>query len=481
MSSFSIRPESARGVVEDESELVQELASIELRISSAKSGLNVGAATARFKSRLGTLASEVNEERRAMKEMKKGLESVNSSYIRTENKLLGNEDRADRPTVTGLLAAAIGLVLKPQGALSALLINKKLNQLLNHFWPVLFPEWATGDNHLLTDWLQHKIDHSDNPLWDLLQIEAADKDEFGLLGIDLIDQLHDSNLSDDNFWKKQADKIKEFNDKSKYEGVKGYFDEDGNYHNVKGQEDTDEKKKYDDVSSLDKTATIASIGTQVSGAVWDKQIGSGDEEFAEWGAHGSAEAALGKAEANASAYAGLYSYSEDGTKHFTPGFGAEVGVGFTAFSASAKGQLGDEYFNIHGNASVDVGKAEASAAVNVGLFDADGKFNPQAGVNLSAEAIAGEASITGGGTFAGTSVEATGSVNFGVGAHANIGLQDGHLSLDIGASLGPGVSVKLDIDMSGTIEAVSDFVGTAADTASEVWTGVTGWVSGWFR
>ena len=50
----------------------------------------------------------------------------------------------------------------------------------------------------------------------------------------------------------------EFNDKCKYEGVKGYFDEDGNYHNVKGQEDTDEKKKYDDVSSLDKTQKLSS-------------------------------------------------------------------------------------------------------------------------------------------------------------------------------------------------------------------------------
>lgn len=481
MSSFSIKPEQAGKIVEDESSLVQELASIELRISSVKSGLHVGAATARFRSRLGSLASDVGEERGAMKEMKKGLESVNSSYTRTEKRLLGNEAETERPSVTKLLSGLIGIGLMPQGALSALLINKKLNNLLKNLWPVLFPDWATGENHLLTDWLQHKLDQSDNPLWDLLRLEAKDKDEFGMKGINLVDQLHDSNLSDDNFWKKQADKIKEFNDKWKHEGIKGYFDPEGNYHNVKGQEDTDEKKKYDDISSLDKVATIASVGTEVSGAVWDKKWGSSDEEFSEWGAHGSAEVSLGKAEGSASAYAGLYSYSAGGTRHFTPGLGAQVGVGVTAFSASAKGQLGDEYFNVHGNASFEAGKAEATAAVNVGLFDADGKFNPQAGMDLSAEALVAEAKVTGGGTFAGTSVEATGSVNFGVGAHANFGLQDGHLSVDVGASLGFGVGVKLDIDMSETINAVSDFAGAAADAAGEVWTGVTGWVSGWFK
>ncbi len=79
-----------------------------------------------------------------------------------------------------------------------------------------------------------------------------------------------------------------------------------------------------------------------------------------------------------------------------------------------------------------------------------------------------EASASAGLTLAGTKIDAKGSVNFGVGAHANIGLVDGHLSVDIGASLGIGVGVKLDIDMSGTIDAI-------ADSVSSAWDHFTGW------
>lgn len=472
MSSFSIKPEQVGKVVEEEGSLIKELASIELQISSAKSGIQLGAATSQFRSRLGAIASDVNHERRGMKEMKKGLESANSSYVRTEGKLLGKGSRTTKSSVNKLVSGLIGLGMLPQGAFSAVLLSNKLNSLFKNLWPILFPDWATGENHLLTDWLQN------NPLLDFLGLQAKDNDEIAkaFKKIDMIDTLHDSDLPNKNFWKRQADKLKAYNDEHKREDAKGYFDKDGKYHDVRGKDvSSEEKKKYKDISSLKKVATIASVGTKVSGDLWDKHWGDSDEEFKEFGAHGSAEAAFVKAEASASAYAGVYSYSADGTKHFTPGLGAEVGVGVTAFSASAKGQLGDEYFNIHGKASVDVGKAEAKASVNMGLFDAEGKINPQAGVKLSAEAIAAEAKGTVGGTIAGTSVEATGSVNFGVGAHANFGLVDGHFSMDIGASLGVGVGVKLDIDMSGTFNAAVDTVNAISDAASSAWSTFTGW------
>lgn len=470
MSSFSIKPEQVGKVVEEEGSLIKELASIELQISSAKSGIQLGAATSQFRSRLGAIASDVNHERRGMKEMKKGLESANSSYMQTENKLLGKGEQTTKPSITNIVSGILGLAMLPQGALSAIFLNRKLNPLLKNLWPILFPDWATGENHLLTDWLQYNLDNSDNPFWDLFGFQAKDDDKSVNASINLINKLHDSDLQDENIWKKQADKLKEFNDRNKHEFVKGYFDENGNYHNVNNQGNEEEKKKYKDVSSLNKEATIASVGTKISGSLWGI---SGEGSYGV--ASGSYDVSAGKAEASASAYAGVYSYSADGTKHFTPGLGAEVGVGVTAFSASAKGQLGDEYFNIHGKASVDVGKAEAKASVNMGLFDADGKINPQAGVKLSAEAIAAEAKGTVGGTIAGTSVEATGSVNFGVGAHANFGLVDGHFSVDIGASLGVGVGVKLDIDMSGTFNAAVDTVNAISDAASSAWSTFTGW------
>lgn len=78
-----------------------------------------------------------------------------------------------------------------------------------------------------------------------------------------------------------------------------------------------------------------------------------------------------------------------------------------------------------------------------------------------------EASATAGATIAGTSVNAKGSVKVGIGAHADVGYSDGVLSLDIGASLGIGVGVSLEIDFSGTVDAVADFAGNA-------WSGITG-------
>ena len=49
---------------------------------------------------------------------------------------------------------------------------------------------------------------------------------------------------------------------------------------------------------------------------------------------------------------------------------------------------------------------------------------------------------------------------------AHVGLHDGKLSVDIGASLGVGASIKLEVDVSGAIDAM-------ADTADAIWSGVT--------
>lgn len=246
--------------------------------------------------------------------------------------------------------------------------------------------------------------------------------------------------------------------------MKGYRDENGAWHNVKdADKNSVEAKEFKDSSSLTKEATIASVGTEVTGALWDTS-GEGAIGYLS----GSYDVAAGKAEADASAYAGVYSYTEDGKKIFTPGIGAEIGVGVTAFSASAKGALGDEYFDVHGKLSADVGKVDAKASVNVGLFDKDGNLNPQVGAKLSAEALLAEASASAGVKLAGTDVDVKGSVNFGIGAHADMGLTDGKLSVDIGASLGVGIGVKLEIDFSGTVNAV-------ADTVDSVWKDITGW------
>ena len=55
--------------------------------------------------------------------------------------------------------------------------------------------------------------------------------------IDLKDKISESNISDDKPWKKAADKIKEFEDdhKKEWDHKKGYYDQNGNYHDVSNE------------------------------------------------------------------------------------------------------------------------------------------------------------------------------------------------------------------------------------------------------
>lgn len=450
MSSFSINPDRAKTVASEEGALVRELSTIAVMISSARTGLNLGAAGPRIRSRINALSHNVNQESRAMGQMKRGLDSVTSQYLTTERKLASAEGK------------------------SGLIKSEDIGDFLDGLFDEAgWPDWVKVQRMafcaaipgLWSDFLNdpERFVKLRQQLQKHLKYERESHIEPPKASIKIIDAFHDSDLPDSNWMKKQADKLKKFNDKSKTQIAKGYFDENGVYHDVKdAKKDSKEEKAYDDVSSLDKVGTIISAGGSVSVSAWNTS-GEGSAGIAS----GSYDVSVAKAEANADAYIGLYSYSADGKKHLTPGFGAEMGVGFSALTGSAEGRLGNEYFGAYGNLEGSVGKAEAKAAVNVGLVDKNGKVNPRAAVELSAEALAAEAKASGGVTLAGTDIGVTGGVNVGVGAHANFGFKDGKVSVDVGASLGVGVSLKLDMDFSGTVSAVSDI-------ASSAWNGFKG-------
>lgn len=167
----------------------------------------------------------------------------------------------------------------------------------------------------------------------------------------------------------------------------------------------------------------------------------------------SSKTRVGELKGEISGYAGLL------------GVGGTIGGSFTAFSNETQGYLGSDDLQVYGKVGVTAGKVELKGSVDAGLVDKDGKFNPSLQVGGSAEAIAGEVSGTIGGKVAGADVSVTGKLNYGVGAHANIGYKDGKLSVDIGATLGVGGSVKLDID-------VSDMVNAVAEDAKNIWSGV---------
>ena len=172
------------------------------------------------------------------------------------------------------------------------------------------------------------------------------------------------------------------------------------------------------------------------------------------GKYGSAGVSVLAADAYADASAGLFSKNEDGYLVFNPHIDAKAGVSFTALHADAEAHIGDEMFGADASAYATVGKVDASAKASVGLFDGNGELDPRLKVKASAEAIAVDAKAEAGVTVLGTEAKVFGSVNVGIGAHADVGYEDGVLSFDIGASFGFGASIGFEVDVGGTIDAV---------------------------
>lgn len=138
-------------------------------------------------------------------------------------------------------------------------------------------------------------------------------------------------------------------------------------------------------------------------------------------------------------YADFMKAEEHMSAKLTPGGAeAEIGMSLTALTASAAGQLGSDMLGAHGSTDVSLGKAELKGKAGVGIWDEDGSFNPNAKAKLSAEAIVAEASATGSVGLLGTKVDVTGSVNFGVGAHMDIGVL-----LTAPLSMGQGFNLRL--------------------------------------
>lgn len=246
----------------------------------------------------------------------------------------------------------------------------------------------------------------------------------------------------------------------KKSSLKGYFDKDG-WHKI-NSDDKDEKEKFKS-EQIDKVVTIAKVEASKEIALVNES-GLRESELGSL----SGEIKLLDVEAHANAYAGLYSIGPDGEKRFSPGVGCEVGTSVTAFTANGLALLGNDDLGVYVKGEVTAGKAEAKAGLDIGLTDAEGKFNPQIAVNASAEAIAVEAEAALGGKILGADISGNVGVNVGIGAHANVGFKEGKISLDIGASIGLGVSANLEIDISGTVDRVTTAVSDAVSALQDV-------------
>lgn len=188
------------------------------------------------------------------------------------------------------------------------------------------------------------------------------------------------------------------------------------------------------------------------------------------GTHLSYQFDILKREKSAELYGGLYcTDSLTGEKKLRLAAGAELGYTISAIALKLEEQWGDSNFGAYAKGEATAGKVEAKFSGVVGLRDGDGKLNPTAHVKLSAEALAGELSGKLGVKILGGDVGVKGSVNMGIGAHLEGGFKDGKLSLDVGAALWVGASVKLEVDIGGMVD-------TVCGTAKSVWNKFTGWI-----
>lgn len=295
---------------------------------------------------------------------------------------------------------------------------------------------------------KYVTEHTENYF---LQLETSEKDSF---------KGPNSTNKINKFNKSIKDKLKKAGLYYETEGEPRFFDAFGN-----------ELDPKDLPTFYKREISLAELKKQVQASA---SIYKGTYDLGDWG---EANVTVGEAEAHASVSAGLYVIGADGEKKFSPGVNAEVGASVTAFEAGWENQLlGDENLGLNADAKLTVGKAEAKADATAQIFGSDGKLDVQLGASAKAEAIAAEVEGSVGVNVLGGEVGVKGSVNVGIGAHADVGYRDGVVKVDIGASFGVGASVSLDIDVGGMVD-------TIADTATAAWEGVKdGWkaFTSWF-
>lgn len=227
------------------------------------------------------------------------------------------------------------------------------------------------------------------------------------------------------------------------------------------------KEKNKDEKFYKKRGTIAEAKgeAKAEGSVLDGKA-SGDSKYAE----GSAEGKVLTAEAHANAAGGLYVYEKDkdgNTKRvFSPGVSAEVGASASVLDGSAEGRVGlgkdKNALGLYGGvgAKVLTAEAKAKAAVN----------RKEAFVGASAEADVAKVDAHGGVSVLGTDVGVSGAVKFGIGAHANAGITDGKVKVDVGVAVGLGVDVGFEVDVGGTVKGITNGVKSICKGSKAAWT-----------
>lgn len=190
---------------------------------------------------------------------------------------------------------------------------------------------------------------------------------------------------------------------------------------------------------------------------------------------GEASVDVGYAEANAGLHAGLYStkINPDGTTSRVLEPGVDASIGASVGLAQA------EASGRFGNDYVGVsGKVEAAimegdASARAQLGIVDGEV--AARVSASAEFNVAEVGVEGGVDVLGVKGKVGAEASVGIGAHADIGYSDGTLVVDIGASIGVGGSVYFELDVKDAVNNVVDGAQDFCESVGDWFGDLGGW------
>lgn len=239
------------------------------------------------------------------------------------------------------------------------------------------------------------------------------------------------------------------------------------------QKKTTKKEKNKDTDWYDKNGTILEVKAEhkVEGSLFET-VDEGKSKYAQ----GTQTFSAGTGEAHAAISAGMYVYERksDGSteRKFAPGVDAEIGVSASALKVVEEGRVGlgkdNNLLGAYGEAEFDVLTAEAKAQGTFSVYGDDGKLNIQAYGKASAEADWVKLEGTAGVSVLGADVGVKGAVKVGVGAHAEAGIVDGKIKIDVGVAVGIGFDLGLEIDAKGAID-------TVCSAAKSVWDWLTDW------
>ena len=199
------------------------------------------------------------------------------------------------------------------------------------------------------------------------------------------------------------------------------------------------------------TVTTATLADGIGFAAYENRGGECEETYEYTG-----KVAACKVDADGHCGAGeILIVKPDGTTVTGNGVTLTAGAKYETMELQGKLRLGYEDFNTNVGGNVAIVEAGANAGATVGI-GSDGKLtaNAQAGAEANLIEVNGKLAANVGGVEFGV----TGGVKVGIGAKAKVGYEGGKLHLEVGAALGIGGSVAIDVDVGAIAKKATNLV-----------------------